>query len=256
MFPVLPDKHEENPPEEIRNEGAVRDKISNILCSYHHPPYVLERKLIAFIKQGDSAGSEETLRQINQLERATLADSQLRSVKNSLIGSCTMFTRAVIEVGVDSESAFSLSDRCIRAIETFATVAQTENFEYEMLRQFLALLHGSGQNQYSPTVSRAITCIKQNVQHKLVLTNIAKTAGVHPNYLSAMFHKEVGISIAAFIEQQRAEAIRLFLLETTMSLTDIAYTFEFSSVAYFSGFFKKHFGISPLKYRQMHGSKE
>ncbi len=239
-----------------KNDILMKNKILNILTSYQHPPYALERKLIASIKQMDEKSSVDTLRQINRHERACLADSQLRSTKDSLIGSCVLFTRAVIEEGVDSESAFGLSDACIRKIEEFTTVSQTEQFEYEMLQRFIRLLKESERNEYSPVVSRAIAYIKQNIQHKMTLQNIADTVGIHPNYLSSVFRREVGMSITTFIEQQKSEAIRTLLLETSLSLTDIAFTFEFSSVAYFSGFFKKHFGVSPLKYRRQQGIRK
>lgn len=234
-------------------EVLKKNRILNILTSYQHPPYILERKLIAYIQRMDEKDSLETLRQINRHERACLADSQLRSTKDSLIGSCVLFTRAVIEAGVNSENAFGLSDACIRKIEEFDTVSQTEKYEYEMLTRFIRLLRESGQSAYSPAVSRAISYIKQNIQHKMALRDIAKVVHIHPNYLSSVFRKEVGMNITSFIEQQKSEAIRTLLLETSLSLTDIAYTFEFSSTAYFSGFFKKHFGVSPLKYRKMQG---
>lgn len=240
---------------DLKTDLLTKNKIMNILTSYQHPPYALERKLIANIKRMDEEDSVKTLRQLNRHERACLADSQLRSTKDSLIGSCVLFTRAIIEEGVDSESAFGLSDACIRKIEKFGTVSQTEQFEYEMLQRFIGLLRENEYHEYSPVVSRAITYIKQNVQHKLTLQGIANTINIHPNYLSSVFRKEVGMSIKSFIEQQKSEAIRTLLLETSLSLTDIAFTFEFSSIAYFSGFFKKHFGVSPMKYRRQHGIK-
>jgi YesN/AraC family two-component response regulator len=237
-------------------DELLEDKILNILSSYQHPPYVLEKKLIVSIKQMDEKGSVAILDQINRLERAHLADSPLRSTKNSIIGSCTLFTRALIEVGVDSESAFMLSDFCIRKIEECNTTAQTEQFEYEMLQKFIELLSKNDQSKYSTSVNKSISFIKQNIQHKITLQNIADNVNVHPNYLSTAFKKEVGMSITNFIEKQKSEAIRLFLIETSLSLTDIAFTFEFCSVAYFSGYFKRCFGVSPLKYRQMHSNQE
>jgi two-component system response regulator YesN len=232
------------------------DKVFNILSSYQHPPYVLERKLITSMQQMDEKSSVAALDKINRLERAHLADSPLRSIKDSLIGSCTLFTRAVIEVGVDSESAFMLSDQFIRKIEDCGTVSQTEQLEYDMLRQFIELLQQKDQSKYSAVVKRTITFIKQNVQHKVTLQNIADNVNIHPNYLSTLFKKEVGISISNFIEKQKSEVIRLFLIETSLNVTEIAFTFEFSSVAYFSSYFKKIFGVSPLKYRQMFGKQE
>jgi two-component system response regulator YesN len=230
----------------------VKDRIMNLRTSYQHPPYLLERKLILSMQQKDEAGSVAILDQINRLERARLSDSPLRSIKNSIIGSCTLFTRAVIEAGVDSESAFMLSDCFIRKIEECSNVRQTEELEYAMLREFIDLLRNSGQLKYGPVVNKAVFYIKQNIQQRIKLLEIAEAAHVHPNYLSAIFKKEVGVGISDFIGNHRADAVRQFMTETDLSLTEIADTFGFSSVAYFSNFFKKAFGLSPMKYRRMH----
>ena len=82
---------------DLKTDLLTKNKIMNILTSYQHPPYALERKLIANIKRMDEEDSVKTLRQLNRHERACLADSQLRSTKDSLIGSCVLFTRAIIE---------------------------------------------------------------------------------------------------------------------------------------------------------------
>lgn len=236
---------------EFTNGGATEDKVFNLFTSYQHPPYILEKELILSIKQMDEESSITILNQINQLERAHLADSPLRSIKNSIIASCTLFTRAVIDAGVDSESAFMLSDKCIRELEQCVTIAESEQLEHDMLLQFIHFLRNNNLSRYSPPVGKTIAYINQNIHHKMNLQNIAENVHVHPNYLSNIFKKEVGMSITGFIEKQRLEAIRLFLTETSLSLTDIAFTFEFSSAAYFSSYFKKYFGVSPLKYRQL-----
>ena len=48
------------------------------------------------------------LTEINSLKRTRLSKDALRSVKNSLICSVTLFTRAAIDGGVMPEAAFTL----------------------------------------------------------------------------------------------------------------------------------------------------
>lgn len=227
--------------------------ISNLNNSFQHPPYILEKKLVRLIQQKDEKGCVSVLEQINCLERANLADLPIRSLKNSIICSCTIFTRAVIESGVSSEAAFIMSDLYIRKIEECKTVAEVEELEYEMLRNFIALPAGEDLlENLSSLVKKSFFYIKQNIQHKISREEIADYINVHPNYLSSLFKKETGLSLSEFIDKQKTDAICLFLSETELSITDIAHTFEFSSVAYFSSYFKRIFDMSPSKYRQMH----
>ena len=43
------------------------------------------------------------------------------------------------------------------------------------------------------------------------------------------------------------------LLDTTLSINEIAYNLSFTDAQYFSNYFKKHTGIPPSKYRKEHG---
>lgn len=88
----------------------------NRYSSYIHPPYELECKLVQSIQRMDCDKSLTILKQINFLERAKLSKKPLDSLKYSLIGLCTLFTRAVIEAGLDTETAFILSDYYINLI--------------------------------------------------------------------------------------------------------------------------------------------
>jgi two-component system response regulator YesN len=228
--------------------------VNNVISSFIHPPYLLERELVLCIQQLDEEKAQETLRKINSQERANLSDSPLRSVKNSLICSCTLYTRAVIEVGVNSETAFNVSDYYINRIEESKSYIQAENIEYEMLLDFIRLLRKYKNFSYNPLINKAINFITNNIQQKLTLNKIADYLKIHPCYLSAVFKKEVGINISVYINNHKAEAIKILLEMTNVKLTDIAYTFDFNNIQQFSVYFKKYYGISPLKYRKSHST--
>lgn len=234
------------------NEAAQASRRKQALfSSFQHPPYILEKNLIQAIQQTNLQRAMDVLHQINQLDRASLSDSPLRSTKNSIICSCTLFTRAVIEKGTDSERSFALSDRCIQEIEAFETVQQTSAFEYEMLGRFIELLRTTQEKLlYSQPVNRIICYIQENIQRRITVGEIAAAIGYNANYISTLYKKEVGASISSYIRQQKAEAIRSFLADTDLSLTDIACLFDFSSVSYFSNYCKSVFGISPLHFRK------
>ena len=50
-------------------------------------------------------------------------------------------------------------------------------------------------------------------------------------------------------EEQRIKKSTNLLLTTNYSLTQIAFECGFSSQSYFSYVFKRHYGVSPSKYR-------
>lgn len=236
--------------------NIYRDLEKNITknryLSYTHPPYELEKKLILAIKQSNLASSIVILRSINSLERANLSQLPLNSLKYSLVASCTLFTRAIIESGVDSETAFMLSDYFINLIDKSRTQKHLQDLEYQMLEAFIHLLNTHKAYIYNPIINQAIAYIKNNIESKLTLPMVAKSIAVHPNYLSSLFKKEVGQTLLQYIDEKKIESIKNYLIYTSSSIKEISIIFDFSTVSYFSKYFKKHTTLSPVEYRRIY----
>src|SRR5699024_10734439 len=104
---------------------------------YTHPSYRLEKELLYWLTQLNEEKALFTMSEINQLERATLSNNPLRSLKNSIICSCTLFARAAIEAGVVPEISFNLSDVFIRKVEKAESFEMLHAIEVEMLKYFI-----------------------------------------------------------------------------------------------------------------------
>lgn len=222
----------------------------NRYISYIHPPYALECKLVQAIKQMDNDKSIEALKQINSLERAQLSKRPLSSLKYSLVASCTLFTRAVIEAGLDTETSFMLSDYYINLIDETTILSEVQDLEYKMLNDFIMVLKKYKENIYNPLINRVITYINKNIENNLSLSEISSFVNVHPNYLCAAFKKEVSKTLSEYINDQRIIAIKLYMNHANSSISEISYAFNFSHVTYFRRFFKKNTGLTPSDYRK------
>ncbi|WP_139905352.1 AraC family transcriptional regulator [Clostridium thermarum] len=226
----------------------------NKYTSYVHPPYELERKLVIAIQEMDYEKSLSILKEINSLERAQLSKRPLLSLKYSLIGSCTLFARAVIEVGLDAETSFMLSDYYINKIDEAATFDDVQALEYLMLGDFIKVLRKNKEFTYNSLINRVISYIRKNIEENFTLQDISSYVGVHPNYLSAAFKKEVGKTLSEYINEHKIASIKLYIKHTNLSISEISYTFNFSHVTYFSRFFKKHTGMTPMDYRKLNSN--
>lgn len=224
----------------------------NRYTTYTHPPYELERRLMSSIKEIDYDKSIDILNQINSLERAKLSKLALNSLKYSLVGSCTLFARAVIESGLDAETSFMLSDYYINLIDTSNSKDELNALEYRMLNDFIRVLSTHKELIYNPLINRTISYIKKNIENNLHLHEIAAYVDVHPNYLSSAFKKEVGKTLNSYVNEQKIHSIKLYLDHTSLSISEISDIFSFNHVTYFSLFFKKHTGLTPLAYRNRH----
>lgn len=145
-----------------------------------------------------------------------------------------------------------LSDLYIRQIERLESRVEAESLEYDMIIGFIDLVRERHKPKYSHPVRKAYQYICEHAQYRLSLADIAHHVGVHPNYLCGLFKSEVGLSMMEVYDDERIKAIRQFLSHTDMSLTDISVNFDFSSVSYFSSFFRKQTGQSPSEYRRQY----
>ncbi len=78
----------------------------------------------------------------------------------------------------------------------------------------------------------------------------ADQLSVHPNHLNAIVKSVSGQTALNVIHQHLIQLAKTYLLQTEMSVQEIAYQLHFESPNYFSRFFKKHTQSSPLKFRK------
>lgn len=231
------------------NNSLIKEKLKNFNIQYTHPSYSLEQQLLQQIKLCHFDGAMDVVSTIRNIERPNLSKDPVRSLKNGLIASCTLFTRAAIESGVDYEDAFALSDVFIKHLDQLSTRDELLDFEVTMIRDFIDLINRDRVSEYQYPISKIVKYIYANGAKKLTVTSLAEMYHMSPDYLSKMFHQEVGVTLSHFIQSQRIEIAKNFIEFSDMSITDIANILEFCNPAYFTKIFKKHTGLSPKIYR-------
>lgn len=224
-------------------------RVENKQNYFAHPSYSLEQQLMDCISRCEKEEAKIILDQINSTERAKLAEDPVRSLKNSLICSCTLFTRSIIKGGVLPEDAFSLSDVLILQIEKMKSLPEIKELEYEMISSFIDSLKSAKHPVYNYVVNRAINYIDQEIINDFSVESMAKFVGVHPSYLSKVFKESVGVSIPEYINNKRMEESKYFLQHSKLSLSDIAHLFKYCNQSYYTFLFKKYSGVTPLQFR-------
>lgn len=233
--------------------SLIKEKLRNLDSHYVHPSYALEKKLLREIEYGYLEEALATQERILNEDRPILAKDPIRSQKNSLIASCTVFTRAAIAGGIVPEDAFNLSDVFINQIENLNHMSKIVDFEFDMIKSFVRLVQQAKIYDYAYPVSKIVKYIYANATSKLTVASVAEFCNLSPDYVSKLFHDEVGITMTEFIHLQKIEVAKHFLEFSKMSITEIATLLEFCNPAYFSNVFKRVEGLSPLGYRKKYG---
>lgn len=231
-------------------------RTENHKNEYLHPSFQFEQKLVNAIRLGNKTEALSALKDINILERAKLAANKVRSMKNSIICSCTLFTRAIIAGGVHPEVAYNLSDVLIQKIETLDTPEELEEFEINMVYTFIETLNNEQLPTYTMVLNQAISYIHNNILQNLSLDIIARELYVNPSYLSNIFKKETGVTLTNYINRKRIEESKYFLLHTDLSISEISHLFHFCNQSYYTSLFKKITGLTPKRFQEAEGQKE
>jgi AraC-like DNA-binding protein len=75
------------------------------------------------------------------------------------------------------------------------------------------------------------------------------------NYLSNLFSEVEGITIEKYFIAQKIEKVKELLVYDELSLSEIAFRLNYSSVAYLSNQFKKVTGLTPSHFKQIRTDK-
>lgn len=98
-------------------------------------------------------------------------------------------------------------------------------------------------------VKKAILYLNKNASQQIVRWKLADTVHVSEDYLTRIFHKEIGLSLWEYLNRYRIYIATKMLLETNDTIYEIAENSGFQDQAYFCRVFKKIYGVPPGKIR-------
>jgi len=120
------------------------------------------------------------------------------------------------------------------------------------LTKLMAYLSDKRSPRNKRTVDEAIRFIETDFGSKeLNLQTIAARVGVNAPYLSKMFREVAGRPITQYVTEYRLEKARTMLAnDPDAKIVQVAEACGFNDYPYFSKVFKKHYGVSPLEYKE------
>lgn len=102
----------------------------------------------------------------------------------------------------------------------------------------------------SDIVNRAVAVMYEHLDTPLSLERLAEDVGVHQRQLHRAFISTANESPGSYWRKLRLENARDMLLNTTKSVTTIAFACGFSDASHFILWFRKHYGEPPSSYRR------
>ncbi|MGN0687809.1 MAG: helix-turn-helix domain-containing protein [Oscillospiraceae bacterium] len=217
-----------------------------------HLSYEREMAFFQSIKDGNPAEAKRLFKPFNCEEMGKLSEDSLRNLKYHLTITVAFITRYCIEGGMEMESAYNLSDIYIQSIDKCRTEDEINMLHRELVQDYAQRMQIiRKQNRYPKAVIICLDYIYDNLHTKITLDKLAEITALSPAYLSKLFHKEVGMTVSAYITKKRIEAAENMLKFSDYSCLEISDYLCFSSESHFIHVFKKHTGYTPKNYQEM-----
>ncbi len=122
---------------------------------------------------------------------------------------------------------------------------------YSILTAFLSEKNTVGPAQKSAeAIRRAAAYITENYSRNITTQEIADAAFLSRSYMSELFVQTYGMSPHEYLTMYRLSHVKESLLNTGISVSEIAERTGFRDVFTLSRVFKQKFGISPSEYRK------
>lgn len=100
------------------------------------------------------------------------------------------------------------------------------------------------------TLDRIRDYIRENYQKRLSLDDVADAFFMNRTYLSEMFRKRFGKNFVQYKNEVRIERAKVLLMNTRLSISQIAAQCGFDNTSYFAVVFRQITGCSPGQFRR------
>lgn len=109
------------------------------------------------------------------------------------------------------------------------------------------------KNRDSKPILQAKQYIKENYNKNISLEDISSMVGFNPAYFSSMFKKETGENFIDYVIKERIHNAKNYLMQSDMTVEEIALAVGYSDTKYFTKLFKKKTKLNPTEFRKLYG---
>lgn len=170
--------------------------------------------------------------------------------------------------------------QCEHLLQSFGPVITPRNYEglehtmKKILNTFRtkSIVHSSSMSKYitsmmnelflsgskkviksrsSLKLEKTIAYINEHYSEQICLEDLANQSSLSPYYFTRIFTKETGLTPYQYIISTRVNSAKFLLMNSTLSIKEIAFSSGFTSESVFCSSFKKRENLTPSEYRMM-----
>jgi two-component system response regulator YesN len=210
-------------------------------------PYELRNDLLRCIVYSNG---EALMHQVEQLTRWIKEQkpdvSRLNGFLFELLGLAVGYAREQGYSGLDEYEQKYVS---LDTIQSLFPVGRLNEWLTQAFRELWSLRSGRGRSIPSnPFIRQALKFMEENYHRNIGTVDIAEHVRLSRSYLSDLFSREMGESLAETLTRIRMEEAKKRLAAGTMKIYEIAEAVGFSDAKTFTRTFRRFVGCSPKEY--------
>ena len=151
---------------------------------------------------------------------------------------------------ISDPKTYEIVSECMAKLRSGLHEISKRGYVYEILGAILDhALQDSESGGPSPGFSAEVLIyISEHFREEITLSEVAKTFGYHPSYLSRIFRQTFGISFGGYLTMLRLRETVLLLRKGNKNITTCALESGFGSMRSFYRAFHDEFGCTPKEY--------
>ena len=231
-----------------REKGAAYERYIDTRKSGMRYPEAIEAKLMQALRAGNRAAAEasygDTVRELCEYRYAAIVFNLKRLYVN-LTAALDGTPSAEKE-----ERLYDSADRIALVIEQAKDISDIDAEYYALMEKICAQSEEQHKQKQKKTAERIKRIVDEQLYDaQLSSKAIADSLGLSDTYVSKLFKASENISIANYINEARMAHAKRLLLETDLTIKEIAERIGISNGQYFYVLFRKYFGASPAQFR-------
>ncbi len=242
--------------EKLEQQSEISENIihlKNGISDRTEYPLYKEKELLDVLSGGDRKTAQRLLNEIlGYIFFSTGGDIDV--IRTRVAELIVQLSRtAALNGGVNRQKILDISVDYMKTIWTLESIDDISTWMSRIISSFTQMIFSSKDIKHIDVIQKVVAFINTNYMHKISLDEIAKEGFLSSSYLSKLFKSEMKINLSTYINNVRVEKSKLLLLDSSLSIIDVASMVGFEEQSYFSKVFKNVTGVSPGKFRQLKG---
>ncbi|SFE52870.1 AraC-type DNA-binding protein [Paenibacillus catalpae] len=205
-----------------------------------------ERRIVNFLERADL---DSILAELDTVRKDIISDESISYdnilfIYNQIIGVTIKHLR---ENNISTSRIFAGRGNIYSAIASTDTLDELENYLHDFFKEIIQHLErNTGEANHG---ERIIRYLEENFCKEIVFEEMAKEIGISYSYMRKIVFELTGKSLIDYTNQLRIEKAKLLLVDSKMTITQIASEVGYYNVQSFNRFFRKYEGMPPSSYK-------